>query len=367
MSISYNPTVISTMTPLKGDCSKHSLVQKSYPLISLWSSPLTLQELKILDTYLARIDSHNPEHRWVQFQKGELESILGVKRIKPQDLKERLRHLCIVLELEDPSAPRGFRSITLFEQMFCNQDDDGLWKIDMQCTTAAMQYIFNIDNIGYLKYRLQAILHLRSRYSYVLFLYVERNSFRKTWDASFEELRQVLRCDEPSYREFRRFNDRILKRAQQEILDKTDCVFSYETIKKGRKVQAVRFIYKGNSYSDLNDSKNDSKSVVCELPTHKVENSKRTKIISFLRGACTQNGEPEFTELEMAHILEILRTIPPSLMPNYTPGANISFTMFHYLCERYAAMNCVDATGNIRNRFAYFIRMLKRDAGIQAP
>lgn len=362
MTITYNPTVISTTTPLKGDCTEHSLVQKSYPMLSLWSSPLTLQELKILDTYLARIDSHSPEHRWVQFQKGELESILGVRRIKPQDLKERLRHLCIVLELEDPSAPRGFRSITLFEQMFCNQDNDGLWQVDMQCTTAAMQYIFNIDNIGYLKYRLQAILHLRSRYSYVLFLYVERNGFRKTWDASLDELRQILRCDEPSYKEFRRFNDRILKRAQREILDKTDCVFSYETVKKGRKVQAVRFIYEGDSYPEPNAPKPS----IDESPTRLVENPKRTKIISFLRGACTRNGEPEFSELEMAHILEILRIIPPSLMPNYTPGANISFTMFHYLCERYAAMNCIDATGIIRNRFAYFIRMLKQDAGIQA-
>lgn len=37
-------------------------VQKSNPLQSLAKTNLTLPELKILDVYLSRIDSHNPEN-----------------------------------------------------------------------------------------------------------------------------------------------------------------------------------------------------------------------------------------------------------------------------------------------------------------
>lgn len=349
-------------SPFKGNCTEQSLVQKSYPLLSLWKSHLSLQELKILDTYLARIDSHQPEKRWVRFEKGELESILGVKQIKINDLKDRLRNLCIVVNLEDPAAPHGFRAVSLFEQILCDQDSNGLWQVDLQCTFAAMQYIFNVDNIGYLKYKLWAVMHLRSRYSYVLFLYVERNSFLKSWEISLEELRQILRCDEePSYKEFRRFNDRILKRAYQEIIEKTDCRFSYETVRVGRRVKAIRFHCENNSQYLPMISESDKTS----RATSGFENSKRLEAIQFLSDACIKNGKPEFNDLEIAQILEILRTIPPRLMPQYTTGGNMLFAMHHYLGERYATMNRLDEEGKIHNRFAYLVRILKQDAGIK--
>ena len=68
-------------------------VQKSNPLQSLAKTELTLPELKILDVYLSRIDSHDPEKRTVVIEKGELEQVLGVSRILKQQLKWRLRNL----------------------------------------------------------------------------------------------------------------------------------------------------------------------------------------------------------------------------------------------------------------------------------
>ena len=44
------------------------VVQKSNPLYGLWRSELSLAEFKILDTYLSRINSHDPEHRTVCFE-----------------------------------------------------------------------------------------------------------------------------------------------------------------------------------------------------------------------------------------------------------------------------------------------------------
>ena len=82
-------------------------VQKSLPLFALWRSELTLAEFKILDTYLSRIDSHKPNKRAVMFGKGELEKILGLKKINNQDLKTRLKHLMgNVIEIPDESIKR---------------------------------------------------------------------------------------------------------------------------------------------------------------------------------------------------------------------------------------------------------------------
>lgn len=353
-------TDLEPHSPIQGECTQLSVVQKSYPLLSLWKSPLSLTELKILDTYLARIDSHHPEQRWVRFHKGELETILGVKQLRVQDLKERLRNLCIVVQIDDPEVPRGFRAVALFEQMLCDQDENGQWQVDIQCSTAAMKYIFNIDEIGYLGYRLQAILHLRSRYSYVLLLYVERNSFRTQWEVPVDELRKILRCnDDPCYKDFRRFNDRVLKRAHQEITEKTDCRFSYVTVRAGRRIQAIRFLYEGSSVLTLYDSE-----TIVKTEEYPQGNTKRSKIIEFLSSACSRNGVPEFSDMEIEHLLEILRVISPDIMPQHTPGKDTTLSMYHYLAEKYTAMNRMDEQKNIKHRFAYLEHILKQDAGL---
>ncbi|MDB7859495.1 hypothetical protein, partial [Intestinimonas butyriciproducens] len=59
------------------------LVQKSNPLLSLSETGLTLAEFKILDAYLGRINSHDPEKRFIRFEKGEIERLLDVSQIKP--------------------------------------------------------------------------------------------------------------------------------------------------------------------------------------------------------------------------------------------------------------------------------------------
>ena len=48
------------------------------------------------------------------FEKGELEKILGVKKINNQDLKTRLIHLMgNVIEVPDDSIKQGFKLVTL--------------------------------------------------------------------------------------------------------------------------------------------------------------------------------------------------------------------------------------------------------------
>ena len=128
---------------------------------------------------MARIDSHHPEKRWVRFSKGELESMLGVQKINAAELSKRIDQLAVMVEIDNPALTGGFDKVTLFEWAVCEQDENGVWKVVLCCTPSAMKYIFNIDNLGYLRYKLNSIIHLSSRYSYLLFLYLERNRFRK--------------------------------------------------------------------------------------------------------------------------------------------------------------------------------------------
>ena len=162
--------------------------------MSLSQTNMTLPELKILDAYLDRINSHDEEKRTVQFKKGEIESYLGLSRILKSDLEKRLRHLAQVGRIEDDTKPKGFKLIALFEEIDAWQDNKGLWQISLTCTNKAREYIFNLDNIGYFRYRLKNIINLTSRYSYVLYIYLEQNNFRRSWEIDISDLQTMMKC-----------------------------------------------------------------------------------------------------------------------------------------------------------------------------
>lgn len=226
-----------------GSNPANNLVQKSNPLLKLWKSNLTLQEFKILDIYISRINSEKSEQRIVRFRKGELEEILGITQLRKEDLEIRLSHLMSnVIKVEDPTEEKGFKLVTLFEEAAAWQDKNGLWTVDLQCTQSAMKYFFNIQKLGYLGYRLRCVMPLQSRYAYILFLYLESQRFRNPITIEVDELKKILSCDqETNYREFYRFRQKVLDRALNELHEKTEFRCTYETIKAGRKVTEIKF------------------------------------------------------------------------------------------------------------------------------
>ena len=217
------------------------LVQKSNPLQSLAQTSMTLPEFKILDVYLSRIDSHDEEKRFVRFEKGELEGLLGVERIRKEDLDARLKNLFQSVKIVDPEKPKGFIRIGLFERAEAVPDENGLWQVDLACTPSALEYVFNIEHLGYLKYRLRSVINLTSRYSYILFIYLEDNRYRKEWEIGLEDLKKILRVTGASYEKYKELNDKILKRAQAELHEKTELRFAYEPVRKGRSTVGVKF------------------------------------------------------------------------------------------------------------------------------
>lgn len=336
------------------------LVQKSTPLYGLSKSDLTLAEFKILDVYLSRINSHNPENRTVSFEKGELEAILGVNRIRTEELDERLKHLMTTIKIEDDTKSNKFKRVALFEKAEVEQDEYGQWKVELMCTPSAMEYFFNIENLGYLIYKLKCITMISSRYTYIMFLYLEANKFRKTWTIELEELKTLLNCQhEESYKKFKVFNDRILKLIKKEMDEKTDCRYQYDTVKKGKNVVAVKFTYLGGGYiaaeniaeTEVNSFEDDSN---CEK-----ENWEKQMWIELF-------DKYNFTKEQLYEITQILVDVPDCFLPaDLTTYSNdYEFRRYHYLSQKLARMETVNKQKKIANKFNYILKMLKQDAGI---
>lgn len=274
--------------PIKGLARKKDamVVQKSLPLFALWRSPLTLSEFKILDIYLARINSHHPEKRSVVLSRGDLEQALEVNKINIDALKERLKHLMgTVVEIPDATIKRGFKLVTLFEEAEAELAEDGLWTITLECTAKAQKYFFNVESLGYLRYKLRCIMTIKSRYAYIMFTYIEANRYRKTWVVSVDDLREVLGCTDETYKSYKRFNDLVLKKVKKELDEKTDCHFTYDSIRSGRRITKLQITVETLSLPE----EEDPNQITIEQ-WQKEENKTRDNI-------CEGLSDPAFDEL----------------------------------------------------------------------
>lgn len=332
------------------------VVQKSHPLVGLWRSELTLSEFKILDSYLARINSRYPEKRLVTIEKGELEKLLGVTKINLPELKERLKHLMgNVVEVPDKTVKKGFKLVTLFEEATAEQDEYGVWQVRLECTTKAMQYFFNIENIGYIKYKLKCIVSLNSRYTYIMFCYIEKNKFMKSWVVDLNELKKILGCDKDEYaQEFKYFNRDVLKKIQKEIYEKTDCRYTYVPIKKGRSVVAIQF-----TVENLQESEDDFNPE--EVPLEKYQEEPEDlweEAIQDLR----------FTSEQVEELRQVLLVVPDHMLPQALACPdNLDIRRYHYMRIRVQELIRRNVERPIRNKFGYLLKMLKQDAKIPNP
>lgn len=207
-------------------------VQKSRPFQTLLQSKLSLIAHKILDIYLARINSHNPQNTSIIFKKDELEKILGVKEIKFKSLHSVLDELKQPYKVFDKKK-NGYSIITIFKHASLDKDTNGLWDISLQCSESAQPYIFQIEKKGYVKYKLKNILTLKSKYSYILYVYLQsQRTMHLTWNIKIDDIKKLLQCDtQETYNEYKHFNDKVLKRAQQELKKKQIVIFIMNQLK----------------------------------------------------------------------------------------------------------------------------------------
>jgi plasmid replication initiation protein len=327
-------------------------VQKSKPLCSLWQSELTLAEFKILDTYLARIDSHKPERRVVIFEKGKLEQLLGVQKINNKELENRLRHLMEnVIKIPDADEKKGFKLISLFEEAVAEQDDNGLWQVKLECTQKAMKYIFNVENLTYCRYKLRCIISITSRYTYIMFIYLESRRKLMSWEVSLEELKKILKCDkEETYKQYKRFNDLILKKVQKELCEKTDCRYEYKPIREGRRVTKIRFLLESNN-KYLMDEADDS------FPED-FENDNEELWIEALKPL-----EIDLDREQIEELRSVLVTIPKYKLPQSPANMNnTELQRYHYIDIKVKEIIRRSSKKLIKNKYMYLLSIIKKDS-----
>ena len=216
------------------------IVEKSKALVWAQFQDYSPGELKILDTYLSRINPREPDSSLVTFTKKEYAELMGLDSdIRTEQLKTYTGGLLsnvVTIDLPD----KGYVQYPLFSEAKCFLDEkSGQVTIEVDCNHKLKTAFFDIARNGYVRYQLKNIISLRSQYSVRLYPKLKDRPFG--WTVSVAELRKMLGATAASYDVFKDFNKHVLQKAVQEINEITDITVTTENIRKGRSVESIRF------------------------------------------------------------------------------------------------------------------------------
>lgn len=137
--------------------------------------------------------------------------------------------------------------------------------------------------------------------------------------------------------------------------EKTECRYTYEPVKKGRSVVAIRFTLETFPKISCENDTDKSQISIMQGQTETMINTENELWKSAI-------DEFNFTKEQVAELREVLFCIPEEKLPQSSAcyGA-IELMRYHYMQINVAE---IKRRTNIKNKFAYLLKMMKKDANI---
>lgn len=247
----HHPLLYNDCEVMNAVLSENYLVKKTTPLIYAEWSTLGVNEMKIVEVYLSRLDIKNGKTT-VKFTKKEFANLMGYvdsRNLKTKVFDERLAKFMsqqIRIDLDDGN---GYHRFILFSDAKCYYDENvGMSVVEIDCNPKLAPVFLDLadgkKNGGYkyISYRVERTRKMESAYSIRLYNLLLDHCFGSyQWVVDINELRNLLGATASSYESYKYFNATLLKKAQKEINELTDISFDYDRMTKGRKTTGVIF------------------------------------------------------------------------------------------------------------------------------
>ena len=240
--------------------SPKALIVKANKLVEA-RQRLSIQEQRIILLLISKIRPEDVNFLWYKFEILDLAKFLGLETSKRIyiDVRKAVRKLMKRVITID----RKVRNIDLHWIEAAEYGDRGFIKI---CINQVLKpYLLNLKT-HFTKYRISYIVHLRSTYSIRIYELLKR--FEHLGETSFEldKLKYTLGVNQDEYKFYNHFKSKTILVAQKELFEKTDIAFTFEEIKSGKKVAAIRFIIKKNNPAQKFLALPEPPAFVCEEP-----------------------------------------------------------------------------------------------------
>lgn len=216
-------------------------------LIEKAKNDLSEYELKLIDFLISKIKVDDFKILPVKSSIQEISCVLELK--KGGNTRERLKKSLFSL---------GSKPFWLRDEQ--NKKDSLVYWLDtvdiyddntcvLKLNDKLEPYLINVIKSGsYTQYYLRDVINLRGKYAVLLYQLLRANLYKSSISFEVDDLLDFFgKNDIP----FHRFNDKYLKRALEEVSNKTDLDVSINTIRKGNKVVEVLFLVNRKNRVDI--------------------------------------------------------------------------------------------------------------------
>lgn len=223
-----------------------NLVEKSKRLVWAQFNNYTAGELRLLETYLSRINPRDPESGTVRFALAEYSALMDLPDLRAEQVKPYLKHFVessVVIPIDPENRKRTqFAVFPLFCEGACLYDEDlRQYVISISCNPKLQDVFFNLAESRYIRYRLRYTKDMKSQYSIRLYGMLRDWLNKGEYTVPIGQLREDLGALEKSYLAFKEFRKWVLDPAVSEINGLSDLKVTYTKIKKGRSVTDICF------------------------------------------------------------------------------------------------------------------------------
>ncbi len=233
------------MPKKKNELSLNYKVERSNELNKLVPKGWNLNEVRFLAIYQAKINARNPESRVVTFPLETFCEIMEIKRLNITQMKETVRSL-LSKPVFLPNDKNGFIGIPLFVECEVLQDDKtNEWFVKIECHQKALPYMFEMKK-NYFTYELWNALSLSSVNQIRMYEILKQYEKIGSRIIEVEKLKSLLGIEKNQYDSFKNFRVRVLESCQKALEQHTDIKYTFEPIRRGRKIHALKFIITKN-------------------------------------------------------------------------------------------------------------------------
>ena len=181
----------------------------------------------------------------------EYAELMGLSKQAVYDhlLKVTLELKRVVITLRD-SGSKSYRRLGMFRECeFDNTNPNGqrvIFEFEDRLDAHLRDFAGNFTY-----YQVRQIKRLKSQYSIRLYELLRKSHPLKSSSSTYktvnlDELKLMIGATKKTYQVFSDFRKYILETAQSELSDKTDLTFDFVSVRKGRKIGAIKFIIRHN-------------------------------------------------------------------------------------------------------------------------
>ena len=234
----------------KNNLSLKYKIERSNHLNALKPTGMTLTEVRFLAIYQAKINARDPNTKLVSFTLDDFCEIMEIKKMSVTIMKKVVsKLLCKPIFLPNEDGSPGFTGVPLFKK--CKMHNhQGYWYVDIECSEEVLPYMFEMKR-NYFTYELWNSLRLKSINQLRMYEVLKQYEKIGTRTVYLEDLKNMLGINKNSQVKYQDFRRDVLEVCQKALEEHTDIKYTFEPIRKGRKIHALKFtITKNENFKD---------------------------------------------------------------------------------------------------------------------